>query len=312
MKKLIFLGVLFFCFSASANVSHDPDFSQVLSDTLSSDSSDTSEISEFEFQNNLDTLFDSDIYSIDTTKWNTCRINAEHLDYLSWNDSAIIPLIDSTQNKTYVHPFKNNITSDFGMRHYMWHYGVDIKLNKGDSVRAAFDGIIRVIQYDKYGYGNVVVIRHANGLETIYGHLSKDFVAVNQRVAAGEIIGLGGNTGRSTGSHLHLEMRYHGEPFNPHCIIDFEKGTLKSPTLVLTRADFLYLEESRKALWHTVRRGDSIGRIARTYHTSIRKICMLNHITKKTILRVGRKVLITPDRRATATAMSARASNLGS
>lgn len=303
MKVLLFLVIVIFCFSASATIPAVDDFSAALSDTSESDSSD---IAEFEFQSDLDTLLNDNYSEIDTTGWNTLHINGEHLDYLSWNDSAIIPLVDTNFKKNYVHPYKNYITSDFGMRGWMWHYGVDIKLNKGDSVRAAFDGIVRVIQYDRHGYGNVVVIRHANGLETVYGHLSKDLTQTNLRVSAGEVIGLGGSTGRSTGNHLHFEMRYHGEPFDPHCIINFDNGTLKSPTLVLTRANFLYLEESRKALWHTVRRGDTIGRIAQRYKTSIRSLCGLNHISRKTILRVGRKILVTPDKRATATAMATK------
>lgn len=85
------------------------------------------------------------------------------------------------------------------------HNGLDIKVYIGDTIRAAFSGKVRMVKYERRGYGKYVVIRHENGLETVYGHLSKQIVDENQYVEAGEPIGLGGNTGRSTGSHLHFE-----------------------------------------------------------------------------------------------------------
>jgi hypothetical protein len=170
------------------------------------------------------------------------------------------------------------------------HLIIDSKLNKGDTVKAAMDGVVRVSKYDKRGYGRVLVLRHHNGLETIYGHLSKAEVETGQLVKAGDMIGLGGNTGRSTGSHLHLETRYYGEPFDPNCFYDFSNNTLKQDTLVLSRANFEYLIEIRKAKYCTIRSGDNLGRIAIRYHTSITKLCKLNRISRKTILRIGRKI----------------------
>jgi hypothetical protein len=150
--------------------------------------------------------------------------------------------------------------------------------------------IVRITQYDRRGYGHVAVVRHASGLETIYGHLSKKLVAQNQPVKAGDAIGLGGNTGRSTGSHLHFEVRYRGEPFDPNYIVDFGACALRQDTLVLTKENFEYLVELRKAKWHTVRSGNTLGHIALRYHTTIHKLCELNHITRKTTLRIGRKI----------------------
>lgn len=116
-----------------------------------------------------------------------------------------------------------NITSRFGYRPAFKrvHKGLDIKVLTGDTIVAAFDGKVRVVRYDAGGYGNYVVIRHNNGLETIYGHLSKQLVSSNQEIKAGEPIGLGGNTGRSFGSHLHFETRIAGEPINPELLFDF-------------------------------------------------------------------------------------------
>lgn len=113
------------------------------------------------------------------------------------------------------------ITSDFGPRWGRNHRGLDIKVYIGDTIRAAWSGKVRVVKYDGSGYGKYIVIRHSNGLETIYGHLSKQLVHANQTVRAGEVIGLGGNTGRSTGSHLHFETRLCGVALNPAIFFDF-------------------------------------------------------------------------------------------
>ena len=113
------------------------------------------------------------------------------------------------------------ITSDFGSRWGRQHKGLDIKVYIGDTIRSAFSGKVRIVRYEAKGYGNYIVIRHPNGLETIYGHLSKHLVTENQVVRAGEPIGLGGNTGRSTGSHLHFETRLCGVALNPALFFDF-------------------------------------------------------------------------------------------
>lgn len=110
------------------------------------------------------------------------------------------------------------VTSNFGRRWGRQHKGIDVKVYIGDTIRAAFSGKVRMVRYDRNGYGNYVVIRHGNGLETIYGHMSKQLVEENQVVAAGEPIGLGGNTGRSTGSHLHFETRLCGVALNRHYV----------------------------------------------------------------------------------------------
>ena len=115
------------------------------------------------------------------------------------------------------------VTSNFGRRWGRMHKGIDVKVYIGDTIRAAFNGKVRIVRYDAGGYGNFVVIRHHNGLETIYGHMSKNLVEENQIVKAGEAIGLGGNTGRSTGSHLHFETRLCGVALNPALMFDFKK-----------------------------------------------------------------------------------------
>jgi murein DD-endopeptidase MepM/ murein hydrolase activator NlpD len=249
-----------------------------------------------DFNSLFDDFSDDDgIMAIDTSfAWNNNRINSGRFDYKSLgdNDTIKIPLIDSAQNKLFAQPFPNYITSPFGKRRFLWHYGMDIKLAKGDTVRSAFDGVVRVIQYDRRGYGNVVVVRHHNGLETVYGHLFKVLVRPNQHVKFSETVGLGGNTGRSTGAHLHFEMRYYGEPFDPRHAIDYETHTLWNDTLILTKGDFEYLTELRKTVYHTVRRGEGLGSIARRYRTTVNSLCKLNGITAKTPLSVGKRLVV--------------------
>jgi len=247
----------------------------------------------------FNSLFDdfSDDYNmaVDTSfAWNNSRINSGRFDYkgLGENDTIKIPLIDSVQNKFFAPPFANYITSPFGKRRFLWHYGMDIKLAKGDTVRSAFDGVVRVIQYDRRGYGNVVVVRHHNGLETVYGHLFKVLVKPNQHVKFSETVGLGGNTGRSTGAHLHFEIRYYGEPFDPRYVIDYDNHRLWGDTLVLTKDNFDYLTELRKTVYHTVRKGEGLGSIARQYRTTVSSLCKLNGITAKTPLSIGRRLVV--------------------
>lgn len=114
------------------------------------------------------------------------------------------------------------ITSNYGWRRRKRHEGIDVKVYIGDTIRAAFDGKVRIKAYNGGGYGYYIVLRHPNGLETLYGHLSKHLVVKDQVVRAGEPIGLGGNTGRSNGSHLHFETRILGQPINPALMFDFE------------------------------------------------------------------------------------------
>jgi len=226
--------------------------------------------------------------------WNTqqirYRLDGEDLRL----DSQMIVLQNRDQGKLYYHPFKGEVTSRFGYRRYRFHYGIDIDLVTGDQVVSAFDGMVRVVRYDK-GYGNVIVIRNDNGLETVYAHLLKALVDTNQIVKAGDVIAFGGNTGRSTGSHLHFELRYLGAAINPESLIDFETYKLLSDTVYLTPEHFKYLNRikaDKNAKYHIVRSGDNLGRIARRYHTSVSKLCYLNGINQTSIIRIGQKIRV--------------------
>lgn len=218
--------------------------------------------------------------------WNNILVRPFDTDMVKMPDTTMINL------KGYTHPRKNYLTSDFGFRRYRHHYGVDIKVQVGDTILASFDGMVRICKYSK-SFGNVVVIRHNNGLETIYAHLTRSLVSANQVVKSGEPIGLGGNTGRSTGPHLHYEVRYLGQNINPHDIIDFDNYCIKSETLPLCAKNFAYQAEIRKIRYHVVRRGDTLGHIAMRYGVSISHLCKLNKIRATKMLRVGQKLRYT-------------------
>lgn len=157
---------------------------------------------------------DSEIF---TAFWNSEHVNP-------YGTAITIPDHKDIDVSEFVSPCPGHITSNYGYRSRFgrMHYGTDLKLQVGDTVRAAFSGKIRLTKYEGRGYGYYVVMRHENGLETVYGHLSRFLVKPNQYVKAGDPIALGGNTGRSTGAHLHFECRYLGIPINPAAIIDFE------------------------------------------------------------------------------------------
>jgi len=230
-----------------------------------------------------------DYYNI----WDSRKVNPYDLDGEKFADTLSIPLFDCDHDLGWSMPITDTyITSPFGLRRSRWHYGSDLKLHIGDTVMSAFDGIVRMAQFDRYGYGHYVLVRHYNGLETLYGHLSKRKVIVGQEVKAGELIGLGGNTGRSTGPHLHFEVRYQGNAIDPTTMHDFDGDSLLSPTYEINPATFAYLTEARKMRWHRIRSGDTLSHVAMWYGVPVRTLCRLNRISRKTILRVGRRLRV--------------------
>ncbi len=230
--------------------------------------------------------------------WDTLNIHPYRFDISLLNGTATIPLC-SENSCGYVHPFLGDVTSNFGPRRRRFHYGIDIDLETGDYVGAAFDGKVRIVK-NSQSYGNVVVIRHNNGLETFYAHLSKTNVEVGQNVFAGDIVGLGGNTGHSRGSHLHFEVRYMGQPINPNSIISFDEHRLISNALTLNKKTFSYISEAKKLgkkskgknRFHVVKKGDTLSAIARKYGTTTQVLCKKNRLKRTVTLRNGQKIKI--------------------
>ncbi len=226
--------------------------------------------------------------------WTTDRVNPYHVPIDSIKDSTRIDL------RGFVMPFPNYITSKFGPRRYRYHFGTDIKLQVGDTIRCAWDGQVRIINYEPRGYGNYVVVRHDNGLETVYAHMSRILVDDGERIFAGEPVGLGGNTGRSTGSHLHFEVRYLGNAFNTEQIINYENYALKDSLYFITRkSTYAHSRQARNmqaggqgSRYYVVRQGDSLSLIAKRFGTSVNALCRLNGISANSVIRVGQKLRV--------------------
>ena len=233
----------------------------------------------------------------------------------SWTENTINPYMGN-----FVCPRTGQVYSKFGYRRRRRHQGVDLPLPTGTPVAVAFDGRVRYSSYVR-GYGNLVIVRHENGLETFYGHLSKRLAEPGQWVRAGEIIGLGGSTGRSSGPHLHFETRYKGYAFDPQWIVDFEKGELRKNVFVLRRSyldpssryvpesideeeeiystDEKIIEEEKRIAaekaaekWHTVRSGETISGIAHKYGKSQAAIKKLNPGLNIDKIRPGQKIRV--------------------
>lgn len=224
-------------------------------------------------------------------KWDTRDIHGYDFDLSKMGEKDSIALELRHEECDYHHPFRGRITSQFGERGARHHYGIDIKLYKGDPVKVAFEGVVRISQYSS-SYGNVVVVRHNSGLETLYAHLSARKCKPGDHVESGKVIGLGGNTGRSTGSHLHFEVRYKGEPIDPNTLIDWESGALLYDHYDLTAKDFQYLKEARSKKYHKIRSGDTLSGIASRYGASINTICRLNGMSRSSTIYAGRSIRV--------------------
>lgn len=236
-------------------------------------------------------------------EWNNAKVHAyKGISMDSIPEIENILLTDSL--RPYCCPLKGTIRSGYKWRKRRPHRGVDLPLITGTPIRAAFDGKVRVVMKTKQtgGYGNLIVIRHPNGLETYYGHLSVHKVKENDIVRAGEVIGLGGNTGRSTGPHLHFETRYMGQAFDPERLIDFKTGELRD-SIFTFKKHYLSIYshygmteqesiDAAKRKMHTIRKGDTLGGIAKKYGTTVANICKLNGFSAKKTLRVGQSIIV--------------------
>lgn len=266
----------------------------------------------------LDNLFkdeeepEIDIY---TEGWNSKRVNAYA--------GAVVPQTCVIDVSDFCMPCPGYLTSQYGYRRRFrrMHKGVDLKVQIGDTIRAAFDGKVRLTNFERRGYGYYVIVRHENGLETVYGHLSGFLVKPDQYVKAGDPIALGGNTGRSTGPHLHFETRFMGYPINPMAIFDFANQTVHTDTYTFDKNTYQYPRnfdpaanveyakmyqqqyiknnpnagmyakgKSGKSKTYTVRKGDSLSKIASRNGVSVKQLCRLNGIKTTTKIRPGQKL----------------------
>lgn len=243
-----------------------------------------------------------DIY---TEGWNSKRVNP-------FNESQVPDsyLINVTG---YVMPHMGPITSPYGFRKKFgrMHKGMDIGIRSNDTIRAAFDGKVRLTAYEGRGYGNYIILRHPNGLETVYGHLNKHLVKPDQVVKAGDAIGLGGSTGRSTGPHLHFETRFMGYAINPAAIFDFANHTTHTDEYLFTKktytqprnfapkranrevtANNTYKAGNQKIATYVVKKGDTVNKIAKAYGLSATSLRRINNLDANTPIKVGQELKV--------------------
>lgn len=216
---------------------------------------------------------------------------------------------------TWPTPWTARPTSHFGPRRRRFHYGLDLAQPTGEPIYAAFDGVVRISKRNR-SYGNLVILHHANGLETYYAHMSKRLVSAGDQVKSGDVIGLCGNTGRSFGSHLHFEVRYMGNAINPENVIDCSTHDLISDRLELTSNSFRKVAKGGKGGgsvggsstgWYRVRQGDTLEKIARRNGTTVRRLCQLNGIKQTKILHPGDRLKVS----GSASAGSGKSSQAG-
>ena len=246
-------------------------------------------------------------------------IKAEHWETTVFNPFKNIeikfPLQLAFTDSSYISPITRNkvVTSRYGWRKGRPHRGIDIDLITGDSILAMFDGIIRFAKYNT-GHGRTVIVRHYNGLETVYAHLSRYAVKVNDTVKQGQLLGKGGTSGNARGSHLHLVINYKGIAINPEYLFDFNEGnTIRSKNIWVTnywtrpylhnsrrqsKRDILLTEDEAIASLknqkriYVVQRGDTLSKISLKNNVSIAAICKTNYIKRNAIIKIGQKLVI--------------------
>lgn len=299
---ILFLAITKSTFSQSETINFDPDTLEVFEspndsiDIVNSTNYFVDSLGYYLFSENSDTLemdgpfvlTDDDIPANGIySDWDSLKVHHPRFDFSAKKDTTYLPLLDL--NAKYIQPVPGSVTSRFGWRKRRYHYGTDLQLKTGDSVYTCFDGVVRLTKRSR-SYGFVVVVRHYNGLETLYAHLSKIKVQPNQKVTAGDCIGLGGNTGRSFGSHLHFETRYLGAAINPEYVFDYTNKKLISDTLLISKSTFNYLYKISKQKrrlksikTYTVRKGESLAHIAKRNGTTVNRLKKLNRMKGNTI-----------------------------
>ena len=305
MKSIVLLITLFFSIYTFGQDSH-------------------STIEEFAFEDHSD--LDSDLTNVESStslkkenSYSSIDIKSDFWDTKVFNPykdiEVTFPIRLDFADSSYASPMLGNkvVTSRYGWRKGKAHQGIDIDLVTGDSVFAMLDGIVRFVNYNS-GHGKTVVVRHFNGLETVYAHLSKYAVKVNDTVRRGQLLGNGGTTGNARGSHLHLRVNYNGVAINPEYLFDFnDDNTIRSNELWVTKhwttpyfhsskrqseLELLVTENQaveslkKEKTIYIVKRGDTLSGISRKNNVSIKAICELNKIKTTSILKIGQKLIL--------------------
>jgi murein DD-endopeptidase MepM/ murein hydrolase activator NlpD len=211
--------------------------------------------------------------------WNTKFSQPYDVNKMPQDSIFVLPLVEKGWLCNFVIPFQGEIISPYGWRGNRMHRGVDIKLNIGDPVVSSFKGVVRYAK-DAPGFGLTVIVRHHNGLETIYSHLSKISVEPGEFVEPGQLVGLGGNTGRTTTSHLHFEIRFKGIAFDPQSFIDFNNSKLRFDVLQLQKSSFSLVPFLPNQKIHVLKNGDTVESLAKQYNVTTNQICNWNAVKR--------------------------------
>jgi murein DD-endopeptidase MepM/ murein hydrolase activator NlpD len=249
---------------------------------------------EHDFYNSLTNYYENSVIPSKSTygKWDTRNVSPYNESICKMDTSITLTLTDNKNNCNFSPPIQDPVvTSNFGWRNGRNHNGIDLDLQVWDPVAAAFDGMVRISLFHP-GYGRVVIIRHYNGLETLYAHLHRLKVKAGDIVEAGQIIGLGGSSGHSSGSHLHFEVRYKGKPLNPKHLISFKNNELVSDSFLLTKQKWNYSVLPLGIEFHTIKKGDFMFKIASRYGLTVTELCEINGIRRNKTLYPGRKLRI--------------------
>ncbi|MDD3877318.1 MAG: M23 family metallopeptidase [Bacteroidales bacterium] len=205
---------------------------------------------------------------------------------LTENDSLITIRICEDTVDFFMPVQESRVTSRYGWRNGRMHQGIDLGVGYSMPIYNTFSGVVRFAKFYQ-GYGRLVIVRHNNGMETYYAHLCRIRVKVGQKVNAGEVLGLAGNSGASDGTHLHFEIRYKGVPINPAHLISFTENKLLFNEIVLLKVKSNFFVYNENAILYTVQRGDYLNKIAREYGITVNRLCEVNDMSRNQTLRVG-------------------------
>ena len=301
MKQLLCISIVFFFINARSQKKQIIDTLLVLNDSIvvySDKSWEYLKMLNFDgvLNPSLDQLMRKEFGDKISHSWDNSEPYTMNNDLSTLKDSIWLCVTDE-KHPEFCFPSKGKTNSRFGPRGKRYHRGIDLGFNNGDSIFCAFDGIVRYARYNYGGYGNLVIIRHYNGLETFYAHLKKINVSVNQELCASAYIGKGGSTGNVSGPHLHFEVRFYGNAIDPELIFDFKTKHLHSENLFIHKNSFSYAKKygriySSTPSFHTIEKGDTLYDLALKYGLSINKICKLNEIKSSKILKIGEKIRI--------------------
>lgn len=305
ISSLLLFSLLTFSAAQAQNIVSKSPHSEAHKQLLASQNKSQDQI-QFVEKNTFIDLFEDDIepeLDIYTEGWNSKSVNPFKESEVP--DTYVIDVTD------YFMPVPGFVTSNYGYRKRFgrMHKGIDLKIQSNDTIYAAFDGKVRLTAYERKGYGNYVIIRHPNGLETVYGHLNKTLVKPEQVVKAGEPIALGGSTGRSTGPHLHFETRFMGYAINPSAIFDFENHTTHTDTYTFDKKTYTkarnyapskslakaegenpYKAADNEAESYIVKKGDTLSSIARAYGMSATTLRKINGMSASDVIKVGQEL----------------------